>query len=56
MLQGEFPAHLSKIRFCSAGTIYFVYSNSRYIINDIFDITADEVNKPNSVYIEKKIS
>lgn len=53
---GEFPAHLSKLDFALLVLSTLCIAAAGYIINDIFDITADEVNKPNSVYIEKKIS
>ena len=55
-ITGEFPDHLSKFDFSLLVLSTILIAAAGYIINDIFDITADEINKPESVVIGKKIT
>ncbi|HRH65415.1 MAG TPA: geranylgeranylglycerol-phosphate geranylgeranyltransferase [Bacteroidia bacterium] len=55
-ITGEYPEHLSKLYFIILVCSTLLIAAGGYIINDIFDVTADEVNKPGSVIIGKKIS
>ena len=52
----EFPQHLSKFDFSLLVISTLLIAAAGNIINDVFDITADEVNKPERLIVGKKIS
>ncbi len=53
---GAFPPHLSKIEFFLLLFATMAIAAGGYIINDVFDIHIDNVNKPGKNIIGKKIS
>jgi len=53
---GVFPEHLSRIEFLMLLFSTVVIAAGGYIINDVFDVFTDEINKPGKNIIGKKIS
>jgi len=53
---GTFPAHLSKIEFFILLFATMTIAAGGYIINDVFDVHIDEVNKPGKNPVGKSIS
>ena len=51
-----FPAHLNKFEFCLLVFSTILIAAAGYIINDVFDVSIDEINKPGKNIIGKKIS
>lgn len=49
-------ANLSSLEFLILSISVISITAGGYIINDLFDITADKINKPNKIFIEKSIS
>src|SRR5438874_1937034 len=41
-----FPSHLSKIDFCLLVLSTVLIAAAGFIINDVFDVRTDEINKP----------
>jgi 4-hydroxybenzoate polyprenyltransferase len=48
--------HLSNLAFVYLSFLVLLITSSGYIINDIFDIESDVINKPQKVFISKQIS
>ncbi|HNQ61509.1 MAG TPA: geranylgeranylglycerol-phosphate geranylgeranyltransferase [Bacteroidia bacterium] len=46
IITGEFPAHLSLLDFILLITSTLVIAAAGYIINDVYDIETDQINKP----------
>ncbi len=55
-ITGVFPQHLSDINFFLLVFSSLLLAAGGYIINDYFDIQIDEINRPNSNIIGKRIS
>ncbi len=53
---GVFPQHLSKLQFFLLLFATLAIAGGGYVINDVFDVNIDEVNKPGKNIIGKKIS
>src|SRR6185436_13778234 len=53
---GVFPDYLSKKEFCLLMLATLLVAAAGNIINDVFDVRADEVNKPGKNVIGKLIS
>ncbi len=53
---GSFPPHLSKMNFFLLFFATMIIAAGGYIINDVFDIHIDAINKPEKNIIGKKIS
>ncbi|MEO8085830.1 MAG: geranylgeranylglycerol-phosphate geranylgeranyltransferase [Bacteroidota bacterium] len=53
---GVFPPHLSKTEFFLLLFATMIIAAGGYLINDVFDVHIDEVNKPGKNIIGKKIS
>ncbi len=51
-----FPEHLSKINFLLLVLATLLIASAGNIINDVFDVRVDEINKPGKNIIGKKIS
>jgi 4-hydroxybenzoate polyprenyltransferase len=54
-ITGEFPKHLSRIDFTLLVISTLMIAAAGYIINDFFDRSIDEVNKPGKNIIDKKV-
>lgn len=52
----SFPSAISDIQFILLIVSILCITASGYIINDIFDVKADKINKPNTLFIDKTIS
>jgi 4-hydroxybenzoate polyprenyltransferase len=52
----SFTSAISDIQFILLALSILCITASGYIINDIFDVEADKINKPNTVFIDKIIS
>ncbi len=50
------PQNLSIVQFSILAVSILLITAGGYIINDIFDIETDTINKPNAVFIEKNIA
>lgn len=55
-ITGNFPEHLSKFEFALLVFSSLIIAAAGYIINDVFDVTADEFNKPGKNSIGKYVS
>src|SRR5436190_19467483 len=53
---GIFPNHLSAVEFSLLVFATVIIAAGGYIINDVFDIYTDEINKPGKNVVGKKIS
>lgn len=53
---GVFPQHLSKLEFFLLLSATLLIAAGGYLINDVFDVHMDEINKPGKNLVGKKIS
>lgn len=53
---GAFPTYLSKTGFCLLVLSTLLIAAAGYIINDVYDVNIDEVNKPGKNLIGKRFS
>ncbi len=56
VITGEFPAHLSRIDFSLLVISTLIIAAAGYIVNDLYDIETDKINKPGKNSIGKLIS
>jgi 4-hydroxybenzoate polyprenyltransferase len=49
-------SNLSNLEFCLLSLSVLLITAGGYIINDVFDIEADRINKPKKVFIDVSIS
>ncbi len=56
IITGEYPSHLSNLDFALLLFSTLFVAAGGYIINDLFDVKSDEINKPGKNIIEKLIS
>lgn len=56
IITGEFPEHMDRLHFLLLTGATLVIAAAGYIINDVFDVTADQYNRPGKNCFENKIS
>lgn len=56
VITGEFPPHMDRLHFLLLTGATLCIAAGGYIINDVFDVTADHYNRPGKNCFENKIS